>query len=80
MIDINQKKTIHPLQQFALHEWFDHVVGGGEVPRLVDEVHGFETGRERILADKKRGKQIELSLNTPPSRHLSDVQVRCPHL
>ena len=36
----------HSLQQLALHEWFDHVVGGGEVPGLVDEVHGFETCRE----------------------------------
>lgn len=48
----------HSLQQLALHQWFDHVVGGGEVPGLVDEVHRFETGRERILADKEKGRRL----------------------
>lgn len=39
----------HSLQQLALHEWLDHVVGGGEVPGLVDEMDRFETGREGVL-------------------------------
>lgn len=54
----------HSLQQLALHEWFDHIVGGGEVPGLVDEVHSFETGGERILADKKKGRWFEPSVKT----------------
>lgn len=39
----------HSLQQLALHEGLDHVVGGGEVPGLVDEVDSLETGREGVL-------------------------------
>lgn len=39
----------HPLEQFALQEGLDHVVGRGEVPRLVYEVDGFEPGWEGIL-------------------------------
>lgn len=39
----------HPLEQFALQEGLDHVVGCGEVPWLVDEVDGFEPGWEGIL-------------------------------
>lgn len=39
----------HPLEQFALQEGLDHVVGGGEVPGLVDEVDGFEPSWEGIL-------------------------------
>lgn len=39
----------HPLQQFAFQERFDHVVGRGEVPRLVDEVHGLEACWEGVL-------------------------------
>lgn len=39
----------HPLEQFALQEGLDHIVGGGEIPGLVDEVDGFEPSWERIL-------------------------------
>lgn len=39
----------YPLQQLALHEGLDHVVGGGEVPGLVGDVHRFEAGREGVL-------------------------------
>lgn len=39
----------YPLQQLALHEGFDHVVRGGEVPGLVGNVDRLETGRERVL-------------------------------
>jgi len=39
----------HPLQQLALQERFDHVVGSGEVPGLVDEVDSFEPRWEGVL-------------------------------
>lgn len=39
----------HPLKKFALQEGLDDIVGGGEVPRLVDEVDGFEPGWEGVL-------------------------------
>lgn len=48
----------HPLQQLALHQWFDHIVGGGEVPGLVDEVHCLESGREGVLAQEE-GQKFE---------------------
>lgn len=52
----HQQITVHPvwprtypLEQLALQEGLDQVVGGGEVPRLVYEVDGFEPGWEGIL-------------------------------
>lgn len=39
----------HPLEHFALQEGLDHIVGGGEIPGLVDEVDGFEPSWEGIL-------------------------------
>lgn len=36
----------HPLQQFAFHEGFGHIVRGSEVPRLVDHMHSLETCRK----------------------------------
>lgn len=36
----------HPLEQLVLQEGLDHIVGGGEVPGLVDEVDSFEPGWE----------------------------------
>lgn len=47
----------YPLQQLALHEGFDHVVGSGEVPGLVSDVHRLETGRERILQKNTQNSQ-----------------------
>ncbi len=41
--------STHPLQQFALHEGLHHVIGGCEVPGLVDHMHRLESGRERVL-------------------------------
>jgi len=51
----------YPFQQFALHQGFDHIVGGGEVPGLVDKVHCFETGRERILPYRNRNEMLAIS-------------------
>lgn len=48
----------HPLQQFALQERFDHVVGGGEVPRLVDEVDGLETCWEGVLGSQTQTQMV----------------------
>lgn len=39
----------HPLEQLGFQKRLDHVVGRGEVPRLVNEVDGFEPGWEGIL-------------------------------
>lgn len=39
----------HPFQQFVLQERLDHIVGCGEVPRLMNEVDSFESSWERIL-------------------------------
>lgn len=47
----------HSLQQLALHEGLDHVVGGGEVPGLVDEVDSLETGREGVLIHRHTHKR-----------------------
>ena len=43
----------HPLQQLALHEGLDDVVGGGEVPGLMDHVHRLETSREGVLRTRQ---------------------------
>lgn len=48
----------HPLQQFALQEWFDHVVGGGEVPRLVDEVDSLEPCWEGVLESQTQTQMV----------------------
>lgn len=48
----------HPLQQFALQEGFDHVVGGGEVPRLVDEVDGLEPRWEGVLGSQTQTQMV----------------------
>ena len=53
--DCRKVTATYSLQQFALHEGLDHVVGGGEVPGLVDEVDRFETGREGVLVGSKQG-------------------------
>lgn len=48
----------HPLQQFAFQEGFDHVVGRGEVPRLVDEVHGLEARWEGVLGCQTQSQTV----------------------
>lgn len=48
----------HPLQQFALQERFDHVVGGGEVPRLVDEVDSLEPCWEGVLGSQTQTQTV----------------------
>lgn len=53
MLSLNMIHLTHSLQQLALHERFDHIIGGSEVPGLVDEVHSFETGREWVLVEHK---------------------------
>lgn len=55
----------HPLQQFAFQEGFDHVVGRGEVPRLVDEVHGLEARWEGVL-----GCQTQMGTVTDRAGHV----------
>ena len=47
--DCSKVTTTYSLQQFALHEGLDHVVGGGEVPGLVGHVHRLEAGWEGLL-------------------------------
>lgn len=41
------------LEQLVLQEGLDHVVGGGEVPWLVNEVDGFEPRWEGILQGQR---------------------------
>lgn len=62
----------YPLQQLALHEGFDYVVGGGEVPGLVGDVDRLEPGRERILQGKQKainrpGRDVNQRLHTSAS-------------
>lgn len=61
----------HPFQQFVLQERFNHVVGGGEIPRLMDEVYGLEPTWERIL-----GMSNTCMLYTQPHEQKSKKQ-RC---
>lgn len=69
----------YPLQQLALHEGFDHVVCGGEVPGLVSNVDRLETRRERVLDKNTHLVQTVLKLHIKkvsafPLRVCSDLQ------
>lgn len=52
MEQVQRSLQSYPLQQLALHEGFDNIVSGGEVPGLVSDVHRFKTGWEGVLRNK----------------------------
>lgn len=52
MQKVQRSPQSYPLQQLALHEGFDNIVSGGEVPGLVSDVHRFKTGWEGVLHNK----------------------------
>lgn len=71
-MQVKGQQASDPLQQLALHEGFDHVVCGGEVPGLVGDVHRLEAGGERVLRQKvpqkiRKKNSSEIPSPPPPS-------------
>lgn len=66
----------HPLEQLALQEGLDHIVGSGEVPGLVDEVNGLEPGWEGVLQQQRMPGPAD---SEPPPRPLPTAQGQTRH-